>query len=166
MEPFRRLLIAFGGIAFATVIMAATISRDPVKIVETKTNTIILPTIEERFSEAKLLAFLQELNIKHYEIVFAQAVLETGHFKSKSFTIGNNLFGMKKARKRATTAIGEYLGHARYKSWKESVIDYALYQSTYLSKLKTKEQYFNYLTENYAEDKRYVELLKKIILNS
>jgi hypothetical protein len=38
-----------------------------------------------------------------------------------------------------------------------------LYASTYLSDLKTEEDYFDYLSQNYAEDKKYVSKLKTII---
>jgi uncharacterized FlgJ-related protein len=99
--------------------MSMTIDTTPKEIVKVK--EVILPPVESRFSEEKLLILLKELNIKNYQVVYAQAVLETGHFKSKSFKEGNNLFGMKVAKQRPTTAVGEYLGHAKYNSWQESV---------------------------------------------
>jgi flagellum-specific peptidoglycan hydrolase FlgJ len=46
---------------------------------------------------------------------------------------------------------------------KISVLDYALYYSTYLYKLKTEGEYFEYLRQNYAEDPTYVQRLKQII---
>lgn len=162
MEPFKNLLIGFVGVSIGVMLMAFTIKKQkPIKIVETK--EIILPVAGEVFSNEALLDYMKKLNMKFYKIVYAQAVLETGHFKSDSFKNGNNLFGMKVAKQRPTTAIGEYLGHAKYSSWKQSVMDYALYQSKYLSKIKSKEEYFSYLQKNYAEDPGYIKKIKSIM---
>jgi hypothetical protein len=49
------------------------------------------------------------------------------------------------------------------KSVIDSVIDYALYSATYLSDIKTEGEYFEYLRQNYAEDKSYVTRLKALI---
>ena len=114
------------------------------------------------FTEEKLIEYIDELNIKFPHIVLAQARLESGNFKSKIFKENNNLFGMKEAKQRISTNKGTNLGHAKYDSWKECVLDYALYQATYLSKFKTEEQYYSYLADNYAANGRYVKLLKEI----
>ena len=161
MEIFRNSLMVFVGISMGLLFMSMTIDTTPKEIVKVK--EVILPPVESRFSEEKLLILLKELNIKNYQVVYAQAVLETGHFKSKSFKEGNNLFGMKVAKQRPTTATGEYLGHAKYNSWQESVYDYALYYSKYLSKFSTQDSYLNYLKEHYAEDPTYINKLIKII---
>lgn len=60
-------------------------------------------------------------------MIFAQAAHETGNFTSDIFKENNNLFGMKLARVRKTTAIGENRGHAVYKSIEDSIADYWLY---------------------------------------
>ena len=41
--------------------------------------------------------------------------------------------------------------------------DRALYSATYLSNVKTEDEYYNFLSQYYAEDKEYVNKLKKII---
>jgi uncharacterized FlgJ-related protein len=92
------------------------------------------PPKETDFNQEKLLGTLKGMNLKFYDIVYAQAIIETGHFTSNIFKNGNNLFGMKVARQRPTTAIGEYKGHAKYESWEESVMDYALFQAAYMKK--------------------------------
>lgn len=115
------------------------------------------------FSEESLKTYIDELNIAFPEIVFAQAKLESGNFKGKIFLENHNLFGMKKPSIRSTTAKGEQYNHAYYDSWKESVLDYALWSCRYLSKVKTKEQYLEYLANNYAEDSLYVKKLRAII---
>lgn len=116
---------------------------------------------ELKFTPDNLMIVIERSGIRFPDIVFAQAMLETGHFKSRIFVEANNLFGMKLARSRPTTAIGEYSGHAMYEDWVSSVMDYALYQSAYLRKLKTRDQYYEYLSQNYAEDPDYVTKLRR-----
>ena len=70
---------------------------------------------------------------------------------------------MKQAVKRITKARYTQYEHAYYKNWIESLDDYALYSSTYLYSLKTESDYYEYLSQNYAEDSQYVVKLKKII---
>jgi len=69
------------------------------------------------------------------KLITAQAGFETGNFTSVIFKENNNLFGMKLARVRKTTAIGENRGHAVYKSVEDCISDYWLYSKAlnYLS---------------------------------
>jgi uncharacterized FlgJ-related protein len=115
------------------------------------------------FSEEKLIEKITELNFRYPHIILAQAKLESGHFKSTIFLENNNMFGMKEAKLRANLAKGTNRNHAYYDSWQESVIDYALYYSSYLRSIKTEGEYFEYLRQNYAEDPTYVQRLKQII---
>jgi uncharacterized FlgJ-related protein len=89
--------------------------------------------------------------------------LETGHFSSRIFVENNNLFGMKQARARSTTAVGTQLGHAFYDNWKQSVMDYALFQNAYMNKLRKEKAYLKYLDKNYAEAENYDKKLIQII---
>lgn len=122
----------------------------------------IMDTINS-FSEEKLVNKMKELNLKFPHIALAQSKLETNCFKSKIFVENNNLFGMKEAKMRVNTAKGTQHSHAYYDNWKESLYDYALYQSKYLSRIKTEQEYFTYLSQSYAEDSSYVTKLKSII---
>jgi len=115
------------------------------------------------FSETKLIEKINQLNFRYPHIILAQAKLESGHFKSTIFLENNNMFGMKEAKLRANLARGTNRAHAYYDSWQESVLDYALYYSTYLSDIRTEGEYFEYLKQNYAEDPTYVQRLKQII---
>lgn len=126
-------------------------------------DNIILIHPNTNFSEDKLIKMINELNFKFPHIVLAQSKQETGHFKSQIFKENNNLFGMKEAKVRINLARGTDKGHAYYYNWAESVMDYALYSATYLSKLKTEDQYYQYLQQYYAEDTTYVKRLKQII---
>jgi hypothetical protein len=135
-------------------------------------NTLISLTDEEKliiiqeynkFNEDKLIDKLKELNVNFPYIALAQAKLETGNYTSKIFRESNNLFGMKEAKSRITTAKGTQFNHAYYESWTESVYDFAFHQCRYLPNIKTEEQYFQYLGQNYAEDPNYINRLKDII---
>jgi uncharacterized FlgJ-related protein len=100
------------------------------------------------FSENKLIDKITELNFRYPYIILAQAKLESGHFKSTIFLENNNMFGMKEAKLRANLAKGTNRGHAYYETWQESVIDYALYYSSYLRSINTEGEYFEYLRQN------------------
>lgn len=115
------------------------------------------------FSEEKLVEMMKELGVQYPYIVMAQSILETGHWKSNVFLENHNLFGMKKASRRVSTAKGTNLGHAYYDTWRESVYDYAFYQCRYLSKIKSESDYFQYLDANYAGDTTYVSKISNII---
>lgn len=115
-----------------------------------------------KFSEHALMQYMKSINIKFPEVVFQQAKLESGGFKSHLFKTKHNLFGMKKAMQRATLSIGKPGEYAYFKSWKECVIDYALYQTRYFSKVKTQEEYINELCKNYAENGNYKQLITEL----
>lgn len=109
------------------------------------------------------LCFMQQIGIEHPHIVLAQMKLESGNYTSKLALENNNYFGMKQPYKRATTSIGEKNGYASYKSWVHSVLDYALWQKEYASKL-TENQYLDSLG-SYAEDENYTLKVKKLSKN-
>lgn len=131
-------------------------------IVEGETvSTIIVP--QPKFSPQLFREYIEELNIKFPDIVYAQAVIETGEFSSPIFKDNHNLFGMKCAASRPYTHKGEGRGHAVYDNWKESVLDYALYQASYLRELRTEEQYYEYIGNHYAEDPNYVTKIRNVV---
>ena len=101
--------------------------------------------------------------MRHIDIVIKQAKIESGNYKSKVFIENNNLFGMRMPGNRITLAIGENLKHAVYDNWRESVIDYAIYQSTYL-KNYSRAEYLQFLDRNYSENSGYTKLINKIKL--
>jgi uncharacterized FlgJ-related protein len=115
------------------------------------------------FSTANMLRVMNQMGIAYPDVVLAQARLETGNFTSKVFRENNNLFGMKLPRVRNTTAIGEQNSHADYASWRQSIIDYKLWQDNMIAGIKSKKQYLNYLSKNYAEDKKYINKLKQML---
>lgn len=159
------LALTLISIAFTSAI---TLNRlNDVRFISEETKAIILREADKQneFNREKLKAYILELNVKYPHIVMAQAELETGGFKSKIFKENHNLFGMKVATKRPTTNKGEENGHAYYESWRESVVDYAFYSAQYLSNIKSEAEYFDYLSQSYAEDPNYIIKLKEIIKN-
>lgn len=135
-------------------------------IVQTMTEYEKVLLVEEvnKFSEDKMVEKIKELGFKYPHIVMAQAILETGHFKSPVFQENHNLFGMKEATSRLNLAKGTQNNHASYSNWEDSVMDYALWSSTYANKAQSENEYFQILNSlGYAEDGTYEMKLKEII---
>jgi hypothetical protein len=118
---------------------------------------------KNKFTREKFIDELKRLNIKFPHIVMAQSIIETGNWTSKIFRESNNLFGMKEAKSRINTANGTQNGHAYYDDWYQSIYDYAFYSCRYLGGINTEEEYFLYLSQNYAESQNYIQVLKEVI---
>lgn len=154
-----------GGLLILAVATIVGFSSSPRPVLKSLTPEEKLIVVREYngFTEKALIEKIKSLNFKFPYIILAQSYQETGHYKSTIFRENNNLFGMKEAVLRTNLAQGTNRGHALYDSWQDSVIDYALYSATYLSDIKTEGEYFEYLRQNYAEDKTYVSRLKNLI---
>lgn len=116
---------------------------------------------EPMFTENRMIEYANKIGIKYVDVMVAQSRIETGWYSSKIFKEGSNLFGMKLAKRRPTTASGEHRKHAKYDSWIKSVEDYKLWQEMVLSKVKSKRDYINYIAKYYAENPNYLKLIKK-----
>jgi uncharacterized FlgJ-related protein len=163
----KKLQINFTAVLVILCIIAFTVSAykkpetEKTIVVDVQTKYVKVNPDNE-FSEVKLYKFIESLNIRFPHIVMAQAVIETGSFTSNMFRTHNNLFGMTCPNRRPTTNIGEVSGYAKFENWKQSVIDYALFQAAYMSSIKTEADYFSYISRNYAQDSTYVEKVRKI----
>ena len=107
--------------------------------------------------EEGLIEALDYYGVKHPEIVYAQAILETGHFKSRIFRDYNNLFGLY------NSATKDYY---KFNHWSESVLAYVNYvQYKYKGDdSKPPDDYYKFLKElGYAEDKQYIQKVKRIV---
>lgn len=92
---------------------------------------------------------LEYYDIHHREIVYAQAILETGHFTSGGCKRGHNLFGLRDKHYHA------------YNHWSESVV---AYKNKIQSRYKPGEDYYKFLERiHYASDPNYTRLLKAIV---
>ena len=127
------------------------------------TNSSLVIVKHAPFSEERMIRLAKDLGVKYIDVMVAQSKIETAHYTSLVFKANKNLFGMRLARIRETTAIGERHNHADYISWQQSVVDYKLWQDRVIHKLNTKQKYLAYLHENYAENKQYVKLIKRMI---
>ncbi len=116
-------------------------------------------------SKENLVRVLNDLEVQHVDIVFAQALLESAEFKSNVFKTRNNLFGMKVPGKRPTVAsnVGKK-GYAHYDNWVQSVEDYRLYQN-YVTKNKdlSRSQYLSIIAKSYSQTSDYVTRLNRVI---
>lgn len=117
-------------------------------------------------TDSTLYSIIQNLRIPHGKIVFAQAKLESDKYKSELFRSNFNLFGMKYATKRPSVTYYENLGYQKYDNWKESVVDYLIWQYSNGVEKFSDEKYFEYLHAYYAEDPSYIRKLKNIIENT
>ena len=149
-------------LAVATIVGFSSSPRAVLKDL-TPEEKIIVVREYNGFTQKALIEKIKSLNFKFPYIILAQSYQETGHYSSTIFRENNNLFGMKEAVLRTNLAKGTNRGHAYYDTWQDSLIDYALYSATYLSDIKTEGEYFEYLRQNYAEDKSYVTRLKALI---
>lgn len=102
-------------------------------------------------SRENLINELKAQDIQFPEIVVAQALLETGNFKSYSCINRNNLFGLRKKD-------GTYMS---FEHWTECVAAY----KKYIQKWKQPpNDYYKYLDDlGYAEDTSYTTKLKQIV---
>lgn len=153
---YVKFLKLYAFLTFIPIIFGVT--RAPkVELIEqlTPVEKYIVINEENRFTEERFIAEIKRLNFNFPHIVYAQSYIETGGFSSRIFVENNNLFGMKEAKIRAHLAVDTQHGHAYYHTWKESLYDYALYYSEYLSDIKKEEQYLEYINQRYAEDPNY-----------
>ena len=118
-----------------------------------------------------LFLYMDSIHLKYPKVVLAQAILESDHFKSNVCIKYNNLFGMKIPSRRPSLRIrtkSYTTTYSSYKSWKESVVDYAFYQSTFIFNIKSEEEYLDYISKNYTNakhNKAYKNKLQKIMAN-
>lgn len=122
-------------------------------------------TFEEDISSTtadSVFTYIFLMRLEHPDIVMAQCIEESGNFNSPLFLHGHNCTGMRVPAKRPTLALGIMYNHARFKSWKDCIADYAIWQSIYARGLD-RDAYLAYLDRVYAEKKGYSERLKKII---
>lgn len=95
----------------------------------------------------------------------AQIILETNSLTSRICLENNNLFGMKLARSRSTTARGIRYKHAYYDNFIESIRDYKLYQDYFLvENCPDEDSYLDMLeTNGYSTAVHYCDVIREII---
>lgn len=146
-------------IFFLLLIIVTTISS-------MSNHEVYLDIDTDSITEDKLYVKIQESDILFPDVVFAQAIIESGYFSSEVFKCNSNLFGMKHPKLRTTLSMGKSdSGYAWYLNWKLSVYDYKLWQNFTLrnKNITSQQDYLNLIGRIYAEDGRYVKKLEQII---
>lgn len=163
IKAYFKSIIVFGSMfAVASYFMYNSGIKNAIRSMSAE-ERIMLVNDSDPFTEEKMAGMMKELNVRFAWIPMAQSMIETGHFHSDIFIENNNLFGMKEAKSRITTAIGTNKNHAEYNTWRESIYDYAFYQSRYLGKIRSEADYYQYLAASYAEDPTYVTKIKQMV---
>lgn len=114
-------------------------------------------------SDRVLYEYMEMMRIPHKKVVLMQAKIESANYQSGIFKRNNNLFGMKVPRSRVTVAESGRNGYAEYRSWKESVNDYAFWQFSHNVDKLTQEEYLQFLGKIYAEDPNYISKIENMI---
>ena len=135
-------------------IKSIILSKNETTSIEEVTDTVIYkqPKFFSQSPKEGLEEALSYYGLEHKDIVYAQAVLETGHFKSKVCLNYNNLFGLYDSRSK---------DYYKFNHWTESIVAYKEWVQT---KYQPPNNYYTFLEEiNYAEDENYTKLLKEIV---
>lgn len=110
------------------------------------------PIFFQQSAEEGLKEALIFYDIHHPEIVYAQAILETGNFKSVLCNEHNNLFGLYNSTNNR---------FHKFDHWTMSVIKY---KEWIQKRYKPPEDYYHFLQRiGYAEDPYYVNKLRRIV---
>lgn len=135
----KHLGLTLGILSFYLVLFSMPTSKEGIIMVPPQEPVKPIKTIvHDTFSELLLKDEIKKLEIKFPEIVYAQARLETGNFKSNYFKKQNNLFGFRMKKH-----------YMFFKDWRECVLYYSVWQKKYY---KQGEDYFEFLTRiHYAE---------------
>lgn len=127
-------------------------NTSPTNKIDVQFNTVQPAFLHSKNPEKDLIAALNYYNVKFPEIVYAQAVLETGHFKSRICKEYNNLFGLYNSKTK---------DYYKFNHWSESIIAYLKYiQYRYDSSI----DYYEFLKRiKYARDSKYIHKLKRLV---
>ena len=125
-----------------------------IKVVLHIDNKDIQPDFFSKSPQEGLMEALEYYEVKHPQIVYAQAILETGHFKSNVCLNYNNLFGLYDSKNK---------DYYKFNHWTESIV---AYKEWIQKKYQPPNNYYAFLEEiNYANDKEYISTLKSIVNN-
>lgn len=128
--------------------------HNPSLITEDKKEVVIITPefLTAELTDSLLLEALDYYEVQFPHIVYAQAILETGHFRSKVCKIYNNLFGLYNSRTK---------DYFKFNHWSESVLAYKEYVQR---KHNSSECYYTFLEElPYATDSTYINKIKTIV---
>ena len=124
---------------------------------ETSNNLKVTPVKELELNEENFYLVCKIYDIKFPEIVYAQARLESGNFKSKLFQTKNNFLGLYNSR------IKDFY---KFDHWTDCLLGYRdLLQFKYTGD-DNQETYYKFLKDlPYAMDPEYTQKVRKIAKN-
>ena len=145
--------LAVGALGAIQVYSCSKEDKPPeIKVVLHIDNKEKQPDFFSKSPQEGLMEALEYYGVEHPQIVYAQAILETGHFKSKVCLQYNNLFGLYNSKEKR---------YCKFKHWTESVV---AYKEWIQKKYQPPNNYYIFLESiNYASDKEYVSTLKSIV---
>lgn len=111
---------------------------------------IVLISKPEPCNPENIKAFIKKTNLKFPKIVYQQIMVESQNLKSPIFLQLNNLMGMENARSRPTTGKDTGVRFAQYENWKQSIVDYALWQASYAKEIQNEDDYYYLLDRLYC----------------
>lgn len=102
-------------------------------------------------------------DIDHWQVVMAQAIVESGwNFDSPLFVRTNNFGGMRIPRNRQSMRVGEFKGYSTYKCWQDCVKDIKYWQEQNWEG-GTQDEYIQMVDTYWAESPVYARELRKVI---
>lgn len=129
----------------------ASAAKSPAQHIKEKKTSVIDDSNLPELTIPNLLAEIKKNEIKYPKIVLAQAILETGWFKSSVCRNKHNLFGLTNPRTKT---------YYEFNHWTESV-------KAYYTKVQYRYKGGNYLLWlrdiGYAEDKGYIRAIIKVL---
>lgn len=147
-----------GLILIASIIMGLFIGYSSHNLINRdnhEQNVVLLPEhpfyLLEDVNEEVLYKTLKHYDFPNPAIITAQAILESGNFKSRLCLENYNLFGLYNSNK---------MEYFKFDSWISCVFAYRKY---ILNKYKEGEDYYGFLQRiNYAEDPNYISKVKTL----
>lgn len=154
LKVFVVLLLAVACLAVICKALATPKEEAAIRTIVTDSIPVVVderPDFMSKSPQEGLMGALVYYEVDHPEIVYAQAILETGNFKSYGCLTRNNLFGLRKKD-------GDYMSFGH---WTLSVAAYKRYIQKYSH---PPNDYYQYLQDlGYAEDPEYITKLKQIV---
>lgn len=143
--------VSIAGITFM-YILEGSANTPPPEITHSADTIALRPSFYDKSASEGLREALEFYDIQHPDVVYAQAILETGYFKSAGCLRHNNLFGLYNSKAKR---------YCRFNHWTESVI---AYKEWIQRRYKPPEDYYKFLSRiHYAEDPAYISKLKQIV---
>lgn len=144
-------VILFLGISIAVITLLYINEGKADQQVEIEEQVMEEPEFFSKCPQDGLVDALDYYEIAYPEIVYAQALLETGHFKSDLCVRHNNLFGLYNSKRKR---------YYKFNHWTESV---KAYKDMIQYRYKPPSNYYKFLKKiHYASDPQYIKKLKKL----